>query len=210
MFVVKTQYFYTTVAYSDRKMARGNEYYLTLEEVKRIINAANNLRDRLVIKLLARTGIRRSELCAIRIQDVDHERKLIYIPHGKGGKPRSVPIDEDTLMDMKFYLGARHHGKLVQSNNTKTDGIDLSGINEIVRKTAEKAGVKHPDPARKHMNPHVFRHSFVRHLISLGMPPNYVQRLVGHADIRTTLQIYGIPSFLDAQKKYDEMIKQMI
>lgn len=188
-------------------MAKVNEYYLTLEEIKRIINSANNLRDRLVIKLLARTGMRRSEVRDTRTQDVDFERKLIYIPHGKGGKPRSVPIDDDTLMDIKFYLGNRHHGKLIQSNNTRTDGIDLSGINELVRKIAESAGVRHPDPARKHLNPHIFRHSFVRNLIVLGMPPNYIQRLAGHADIRTTLQIYGIPSFLDAQKKYEEVIR---
>ncbi len=188
-------------------MAKTNEYYLSLDEIKQIINAATNLRDRLLIKILARTGMRRQELRDVKVQDVDFERKLIYIPHGKGGKPRSVPIDEDTLMDIKFYLGSRHHGKVIQSNNTKIDGIDLSGINEIVRKTAKKAGIRHPDPAKKNVNPHIFRHSFVRNLIALGMPPNYIQRLAGHADIRTTLQIYGIPGFLDAQKKYDEVIK---
>lgn len=190
-------------------MVNANEYYLTVDEIKRIINAANNLRDRLVIKLLARTGMRRFELKEIKVQDVDFERKLIYIPLGKGGKPRSVPIDEDTLMDMKFYLGNRHHGRIIQSNNTHTDGIDLSGINEIVRKTAEKASVRHPDPGKTGVHPHLFRHSFVRNLIAIGMPPNFIQRLAGHADIRTTLQIYGVPSFLDTQKKYDELIKQL-
>lgn len=189
-------------------MGKPNEYYLQLEEIKRIINAANNLRDRLILKLLARTGMRRFELRDIRVQDVDFERKLIYITHGKGDKPRSVPIEDDTLMDIKFYLGSRHHGRLIQSNNTRTDGIDLSGVNEIVRKTAERAGIKHPDPGKKHIHPHIFRHSFVRNLIALGMPPTYIQRLAGHADIRTTLQLYGLPSFLDAQKKYDELIKQ--
>jgi len=185
---------------------RYNIYYLSIEEINKIIGSAKNLRDSVVIKILARTGMRRFELCNLKVGDVDFDKKIIHISKAKGGKARSVPIDKDTLQDIKFYIKSRQYGKLIQSNKKDVDGINESRINEIVRNTAEKAGVKHPDPAKKHMNPHIFRHSYIRHLIKQGVPPNYVQQLAGHSDIRTTLQMYGIPSFKDLQERYDEIV----
>jgi integrase/recombinase XerD len=189
------------------KKAKYNIYYLSLEEVNKIIDAAQNLRESVILKILARTGMRRFELANLRVKDVDIEGKKIFIQRGKNGKPRAVPVDDDTIQTIKFYVGARKHGKLIQSNNKTHDGIDVSRINAIIRKAAEQAGVQNPDPMRKHMNPHIFRHSFVRNMIKLGMPPNYVQQVVGHSDIRITLQMYGIPSFMDVQEKYQELIE---
>ncbi|MFH1376015.1 MAG: site-specific integrase [Candidatus Woesearchaeota archaeon] len=184
-----------------------NIYYLSMDDMNKIINVAKSLRDSLVLKILARTGMRRFELCNLRIQDVDFTKKRIYIPKAKGNKPRTVPIDQDTLQTVKFYIGSRQHGKLIQSNKKDVDGLDESRINAIMKNTAEKAGIKHPDPIKKHMNPHIFRHSFIRHLIKVGMPPNYVQQIAGHSDIRTTLQMYGIPGIEDIQEKYDQIVE---
>jgi integrase len=183
-----------------------NIYYLSMNDINKIIASAKNLRDSLVLKILARTGMRRFELCNLRIQDIDYERKRIFIQKAKGNKQRSVPIDPDTIQTIKFYIGSRQYGKLIQSNKKDVDGIDESRINAIVKNTALKAGIKHPDPSKKNMNPHIFRHSFIRHLIKIGMPPNYVQQIAGHSDIRVTLQMYGIPSFNDVQEKYNEFI----
>lgn len=182
-----------------------NVYYLQMEDMNQIIAAAKNIRDSVVLKILARTGMRRFELCNLRVQDIDFEKKRIFIPKAKGDKPRSVPIDQDTLQSIKFYIKSRQYGKLIQSNKKDRDGIDESRINAIVRNTAEKAGIKHPDPTKKHMNPHIFRHSLIRHLIKKGVPPNYVQQIAGHSDIKITLQMYGIPGFVDIQEKYDQI-----
>ena len=183
-----------------------NIYYLSMEEVNRIISAAKNLKERVVLKILARTGMRRFELCQLRIQDVDFEHKSVYIPSGKGDEPRSVPIDDDALQDIKFYIGSRQHGRLIQSNNKLSDGIDESRINIIVRNAALRANVRHPDPAKKYVNPHIFRHSFVRHAIRQGIPQSFVQQLVGHSDIKTTLNMYGRPSFKDVQEEYQKKL----
>lgn len=183
-----------------------NIYYLSMDELNEIISAAKSLKDQVVLKILARTGMRRFELCNLRIQDVDFKKKRIYIPKAKANKVRSVPIDPDTLQSIKFYIGSRQYGKLIQSNKKNVDGIDESRINAIVRNTAKKAGIVHPDPIKTNVNPHIFRHSFIRHLLKIGVPPNYVQQIAGHSDIRTTLQMYGIPSFKDIQEKYNEII----
>ena len=191
---------------NSKKKKKYNVYYLSIQDMNKIIDAAKNLRNSVVLKILARTGMRRFELCNLRVQDVDFIKKRIFIPKAKGNKPRTVPIDQDTLQSINFYLNSRQYGKLIQSNKKERDGIDESRINAIVRTTAKKAGITHPDPTKKHMNPHIFRHSFVRHLIKQGVPPNYVQQIAGHSDIRITLQMYGIPGLNDIQEKYEEIL----
>ncbi|MBI2110102.1 tyrosine-type recombinase/integrase, partial [Candidatus Woesearchaeota archaeon] len=176
-----------------RSKPKYNVYYLPIEEINQIITAAKNLKERVVLKLLARTGIRRFELCQILVQHVDFKNKSVYIPHGKGDVPRSVPVDEDTLQDIQFYIGSRQHGKLIQSNNKDSDGIDESRINIMVKNSAIRAGIKNPDPTKKYVNPHIFRHSLIRHLLKEKMPMNMIQQIAGHSDARITLQMYSIP-----------------
>jgi integrase len=185
-----------------------NKYYLSLEELNKIIDAAESLRDRVILKVLIRTGVRRFELCNLLVKDINFENKSLFIAHGKGNKQRSVPVDEDTLKEIKFYLDRRRYGKLIQSNNKANDGIDESRINIIVSKTAEKAGIKNPDPTKKHLNPHIFRHSFVRNMIKLGLPQSYVQEIAGHSSITTTIGMYGKPGERDVNELYQEKIKE--
>ena len=188
-----------------------NEYYLNWDEINQIIAAAKNLKESLVLKILARTGMRRFELSKLEAKDVDFERKRLFIKKGKGAtekdpKSRAVPIDDDTLQTIKFYLGSRKTGFLVQSNKKSHDGISLSQINRIVSNCAKGANVKNPNPKLKNMNPHIFRHSFSRLSLAAGIPFNMVQRIAGHADARTTLQMYGVPSITDTQQLYDEKL----
>ena len=71
---------------------------------------------------------------------------------------------------------------------------------------AKKANIKNPNPKLTNMNPHIFRHSFSRLSLAAGIPFNMVQRIAGHADARTTLQMYGIPSITDTQELYEEKL----
>ena len=188
-----------------------NEYYLGWDEINSIIAAAKNLKESLVLKLLARTGMRRFELANLSVKDVDFERKRIFVAKGKGAtdkdpKSRSVPIDDDTLQTIRFYLEGRKTGYLIQSNKKSSDGISLSQINRIVANAAKKANIKNPNPRLKNLNPHIFRHSFSRLSLAAGIPFNMVQRIAGHADARTTLQMYGIPSITDTQELYEEKL----
>ena len=190
---------------------KANEYYLGSEEMNTIIASAKNLKESVVLKLLARTGMRRFELTNLKVKDVDFERKRVFIAHGKGGndkdpKSRTVPIDEDTLQSLKFYLEGRRDGFLIQSNKKGFEGISLSQINRIVANSAKRAKINNPNPKLKNMNPHIFRHSFVRLSLSSGIPFNMIQQMAGHTDARITLQMYGKPSIEDTQKLYEEKL----
>ena len=79
-------------------------YYLNSGEISRIIDAAEIVRDKVIIKILARTGMRRAELGDLTVEDVDFYRRRLYIRNGKGGKSRTVPVDPDTLNDIRVYL----------------------------------------------------------------------------------------------------------
>lgn len=187
-----------------------NEYYLNWDEINKIISSAKNIKESVVLKILARTGMRRFELVNLKVKDVDFERKRIFIQKGKGGnsknpKSRTVPIDDDTLQTIKFYIESRKSGYLIQSNK-KSDGISLSQINRIVSNCANRANIKNPNPKLKNLNPHIFRHSFSRLSLAAGIPFNMVQKIAGHADARTTLQMYGIPSITDTQELYEEKL----
>ncbi|MBM4447388.1 MAG: phage integrase family protein [Chloroflexi bacterium] len=91
---------------------RDLKAYLELEQVERLIAAATNLRDKLLVRILWRTGIRVSELIGLRVQDIDFANRAIIIKVQKlrkrSGKPierrRVVPIDRGTLAMIKEYL----------------------------------------------------------------------------------------------------------
>jgi integrase len=195
-------------------MARKyNEYYLNWNEINSIIAAAKNLKESVILKILARTGMRRFELVNLNVKNIDYERKRIFIERGKGAtkkdpKSRAVPIDDDTLQAVKFYVGSRKIGFLIQSNKKGYEGMSLSQINRIVANCAERAYIKNPNPKLKNMNPHIFRHSFSRLSLAAGIPFNMVQKIAGHADARTTLQMYGVPSISDTQQLYEEKLTE--
>ncbi len=187
--------------------AKESFYYLAKEDIGKIILCASSLRDRVIIKILARTGMRRFELRDLTIKDVDFGKKRIYIRSGKGNKSRTVPVDSDTLQDIKFYLGDRSSGKLIISNKQST--ISLKQINEIVAKCGQRAGVNHPNPAKKCINPHLFRHSFARMMLEKGMRMEEVQKILGHSSIKTTIDVYGTPSMDSVQKSYEKIMSDL-
>ncbi len=183
--------------------SQEGSYFLTLEEIERIILAAPTFRDRVLIGVLANTGLRRAELRDLLIDDIDFEAKHLYVRAGKGKKPRTIKIDEKTLRNIAQLIGKRTKGNIFTSPKSYPTGISLKQVNEIVAKCAKKAGVRHPNPGKKQINPHLFRHSFVRQMLRDGVPMQYAQKMVGHASIRTTVDIYGTPSQRDIDEAYE-------
>lgn len=190
-------------------MVKESVYYLKPEEITRLITFAPSLRDRVIIKILARTGMRRAELRDIDIEDIDFEKRRIHIKSGKGKKPRTVPVDIDTLQDIKFLIGSRKEGKLITTTKSGNKTVSLKQINEIVAKCGKLAGIKHPNPAKKNINPHLLRHSFARNARVKGMPIEILQQILGHKSIKTTIDVYGTPSMESVQSEYEKRIAEM-
>src|SRR5579863_5613607 len=158
---------------------------LSPEEVARLIDAAANLRHRTILMTLYSTGIRRSELCRLRPEDIDKERMVIRIRQGKGGKDREVPLSARLLDQLRTYYRSvkPRNGWMFPSLQARrsNEPITHKAIWHACRLARQRAGIS------KAVHPHTLRHSFATHLLENGAELPAIQILLGHADPRDTM-----------------------
>ncbi|MCL5407763.1 MAG: tyrosine-type recombinase/integrase [Candidatus Thermoplasmatota archaeon] len=160
--------------------------YLMNDEVTAIIMNCRNLKERLIVKLLVYTGIRVSELCSIRIQDIDINSKTLKIRNGKGDKDRLVVFSEKVVPDLRLYLMGVRDGRGKGDflfPTSKSRKISPVTIERVVRDIVKRSGIP------KKITPHTFRHTFATSLLRNGADLRIIQLLLGHSSISTT-QIY--------------------
>ena len=147
------------------------------------------LRDRAMLELLYATGLRVSELVALRLDQVSLRQGVLRVM-GKGSKERLVPMGEEAVARIEDYLrGAR--GDLLKGAGvsdalfvTRRGGaMTRQAFWYLIRRYAGQAGI------RRHLSPHTLRHAFATHLLNHGADLRVVQMLLGHSDLSTT-QIY--------------------
>lgn len=166
---------------------------LTTKEVDDLLSVHNEktdkgLRDKAIFELMYSSGLRVSEICSIRVEDIVFEEKYLKIC-GKGKRERIVPINDEALDILKRYIQTSRivmvKGKDTRELflNFRGDKISRVGIWKIVKETMKKSGIS------KNVYPHTLRHSFATHLIQHGADLRAVQRMLGHSDITTT-EIY--------------------
>ena len=176
---------------------------LSREEVARLIECASNLRHRTILMTLYSTGMRRSELCRLRTEDIDKERMVIHIRQGKGGKDRDVPLSPKLLDQLRTYYRSLKHktGWVFPSLQERHRGEPMTDktVWHACEFAARRAGIT------KHVHPHTLRHSFATHLLDSGAELPTIQILLGHADVRDTMiylhvstrQLRAVPNPLD-------------
>jgi integrase/recombinase XerD len=152
------------------------------------VTSVAGLRDKAMIEILYSSGLRVSELCGLKIADVQMEAGYLRCI-GKGNKERLVPIGKAALEVVRQYvqnsrpeiLGERPSIYLFPSRTGKS--INRFNFWKTLKMYGQKAGL------RKALSPHMLRHSFATHLLDGGADLRSVQIMLGHADISTT-QIY--------------------
>ena len=182
-----------------RQQMAASAYHLKPADIKKLILAATNFRDRCLVKTLWWLGVRRSEFIHLDIRDLDVERKRITIREGKGRKTRVIPIlDDEYLSDVLLLIGSRKTGPIFLSNRTCAMAPRL--VNYVVATLGAKAGVTNPNPRLRHLNPHLFRHSIARFLKSKGFSAEWMQNFLGHESYKTTMDMYGTLSIDEMQE----------
>ncbi|MFO7792602.1 MAG: tyrosine-type recombinase/integrase [Candidatus Saliniplasma sp.] len=178
-------------------MGRKLPKYLRDDEVRKLLKAPsrNKTRDRLILRILYRCGLRVSELTNLKIQDIGFEEEMITVRSGKGDKDRVVPVDADTLDLIEFYKAGADKGTLILSE--RGESLSTRQVERIVKKYAKKAGLK------KNVYPHMLRHSFAVHCLKAGMNLRTVQKMLGHSSLTTT-QIYLDLTGEDIKQDYEE------
>ena len=192
---------------------RDLKAYLEPEQVERLIAAATNPRDVLLVCIPWRTGIRVSELIGIRIQDIDFDNRAIVIKVQKmrkrDGKAierrRVVPIDRGTLDMVRQYLEWR---KQFPYEGDLLFPITRQRVDQIFWKLGKRAGIREiGDPVvskHRRVHPHLLRHGFSIHCIKHGMTIERLQKILGHSS-PTTTSVYLQYSLKDLHEDYDKV-----
>ncbi len=162
------------------------------EELVRILVAADNLKNQCIIGMIYSAGLRRAELTALRISDIAFDRRQVMIRAGKGKKDRVSLLSDRLAIALQRYIDEyKPHYWLFENKNRKPYVGETIGV--IVREAGKKAGIG------KKVSPHILRHSFATHLMDKGTDTRYIQKLLGHASLKTTA-IYAHVSTKDFQK----------
>ena len=140
------------------------------------------LRDRAMLETLYATGLRVSELVALKTFEVNLDANVIRVM-GKGSKERLVPLGEEAAHWISRYLEQRKSSANALFITGRGRGMTRQAFWHLIKRYGRKAIPLRP------LSPHVLRHAFATHLINHGADLRVVQMLLGHADISTT-QIY--------------------
>lgn len=154
----------------------------TDETLEILRDRCENLRDLAMIDLLASTGMRVGELVRLNKADIDFDNRECVV-FGKGSKERPVYFDARTKIHLRNYLNERsdENPALFVSLLNPFDRLKISGVEIRMRKLGKQLGVEK-------VHPHKFRRTLATRAIDKGMPIEQVQRLLGHAQIDTTMQ----------------------
>ncbi len=167
--------------------------FLSVDEIELLLrqpdmNDIVGIRDRAMIELMYSTGIRVSELCGIRVNDLKVDPGCLRCV-GKGDKERIVPVGRRAVQAVEHYLAVSRPQLLRGAISPflfltpRAKPMNRIAFWALLSAYGRKAGL------RKSLNPHMLRHSFATHLLDRGADLRSVQMMLGHSDISTT-QIY--------------------
>jgi len=151
-------------------------------EIKRLIHGTVNLKHKCIISLLYSSGLRRSELLNLKIENIDSERMVLIIKNSKGKKDRVTLLSQNVLNLLRTYY-KKYKPKKYLFEGIKGGKYSETSVAKILKSSASKAGIK------KNVTPHMLRHSFATHLLEQGTDLRYIQELLGHSSSKTT-EIY--------------------
>ena len=175
------------------KQWRNLPKYLTREQVSRLLaepklDPPNEERDRAMLEVLYASGLRVSELCGVKLSDVNLSLGYLRVT-GKGGKTRMIPLGQKAQEAIREYQG-RARGRLLGSRpspylfvTARGGPLTRQGFWKRLGLYRLRAGID------AKLSPHVLRHSFATHLLEGGADLRSIQAMLGHADIATT-EIY--------------------
>lgn len=167
---------------------------LSIAQVESVLNQGDissllGIRNRALMELFYSSGIRRMELTALKLYDVDTERGTLMVRLGKGGKDRFIPLGTRACAWVDKYLHSVR-AEIVSGYDDQTLFLDDFGqpmsvrfLGDLVRRHLEAAGITTPGAC------HVFRHAMATHMLENGADIRFIQAMLGHASLETT-QIY--------------------
>lgn len=179
--VLRKEYLFDTVI--KPKPTKPLPKVLSKQEVLKLFAVTNNIKHLIILKMGYGMGLRVSELIALKINDVDLDRKQVHIVSSKGKKDRYVNLPETLIPLYLDYLKAYQPNYYVLEGQFSKQ-YSIRSAQSVFRNAMQKAGIN------KSIGIHGLRHSYATHLLEAGTDIVFIQKLLGHSQIKTT-EIYA-------------------
>ncbi len=180
------------------KQEKKNPKFIYEDEIETLFSHIDTsttigLRNMAILEVLYGCGLRVSELCELKMVDIDYYQNVILV-HGKGSKDRYVPMHKKVIESIKNYemyarndLLSKGEDYLIEELflNYKGTPLTARGVRKVLNKIIENAGQE----GNLNITPHTLRHTFATHLLNNGADLRTVQELLGHEHLSST-QIY--------------------
>ena len=198
--------------YKDNSMQERQ--LISVEAMGQLINSEMDIRNKAIIALLAKTGIRRGELISLDVEDVDLVEMRIKLKPTAKRSNRMVFFDAETAFILRRWLkvreGRNKKGIPALFLNAMGDRLDRGGVLLLVGEAARRVGLHHPESGRMEdrFSPHCCRHWFTTHLRRAGMRREFIQELRGDSR-REAIDIYDHIDLKELKEAYLACIPQL-
>lgn len=156
---------------------------LSKEEVKLILNAHSNIKHKMMLSLIYSCGLRCGELLALKPNNIDSKRNIVFLKNTKGKKDRIVPLSPKILEMLRDYYKMYKPKTWLFEGQQAGNQYDSRSLQQILKQALQKTGTTKP------VTLHWLRHSYATHLLESGTDLRYIQELLGHNSSKTT-EIY--------------------
>ena len=149
-------------------------------DIKKIFDATKNLKHNTMLKLCYGMGLRLSEITNLKITDIDSKNMQVFIERGKGKKDRYVNLPQSILEQLRVYYRT-YRPKIYLFEGQEGGQYSVRSTQQVFQNALQKAGIN------KKVGIHSLRHSYATHLLEQGTDIRFIQELLGHNSIKTTL-----------------------
>ena len=181
--------------YFEQVEKRGREFYdlprpkkkeqlpsiLAEAEVVTLLQQTGNLKHKALLMTAYSAGLRVSELVSLKTKDIDSQRMLIHVRQGKGKKDRMVPLYSKLLEVLRTYHKAYKPKEYLFEGEEPGTPYSTRSAQEVLKVVKQKARIQ------KSGSIHSLRHAYATHLLESGTDIRFIQELLGHQSLRTTL-----------------------
>jgi integrase/recombinase XerD len=179
---------------------------LSREEARTLLSMVDSLRYRAALTLIYSCGLRLNEGLSLKTEDIDGDRRVLWVRSGKRNKDRSVPMAQ-SLVDLlrAYYRSCKPQRPYLFWSRQTDKPLHSSTLQRVFKKVVDSSRIE------KHATVHTLRHSYATHLLENGVSLRVIQQLPGHGDIRTTTRYMHLsdPAKVTLQGTVDHLMADL-
>ena len=174
---------------------------LSIEEIDQLMGSVRNLKHRCLLMTIYSAGLRISEVCHLKLSDIDSSRMRIIIRNAKGHKDREVILSPKLLIILRDYFKRYHPQVYLFNGFVYGSPYTVRSTQKVFKKALKQAGIN------KKASTHTLRHSYATHLMDKGIDIRIIQSLLGHKSMKSTMRYCHLSNakYADVKSPLDDL-----